>query len=296
MNASWKTMTPIVCLLGVAFPSAANAEIAFGESIEWVTADSDRIVVGKVAKVEIVAGHEVVTVDVTKTLRGKHEPTAKFVVRVYLGKRAKGWHEDGLPMVFFLYRYEEGKKRAEDPSLPADAPKLPVGFEWVLRDAVLLGKTKRQWPGTINVFTRDFGLLTEPDAITRHIEAYVKTIPADWKKKNISLDAPSESAVYKKLWSRSAVFLTVPVDRQLEKDGRAWCKDDAVETRVRGAKVLGKFKSDENVKILRALLQDDGFYTGNGLRRYVVRGAAFESLRGLGVEVARPVLEEPLDR
>jgi hypothetical protein len=202
-----------------------------------------------------------------------------------------GWLEVGEPILFCLAGLDKARGRDE----------LPKGYDWVLREdgnrpsAVLLSKAKGQGPGVIDVFTRDFGVLTEPAAIVKHVETYAKSIPDGWKKKHTVLGAPTESAVFKKLWSGSAVLLTVPVDPQLETQGRQWCKSDSVETRVRGVKVLGHFNNDENVKILRRLLQDAGFYTGDGKRRFVVRAAAYEALRSFGVKLEMPVLEEPLD-
>ena len=275
----------LVAIVSLLSPSSAYAEINFGESIEWVTADSDRVIVGKVVKVETVAGHEVATVEVTKTLRGKHEPKATFVLRSYHGGVAKDWLDAGVPMLFFLRTREHTK----------DADKLPKGYDWVLRDdgnypsVVALDKAGRG----MDVFTREFGMLTDKAAILKHIEAYAKSIPADWKKQSIQFHAPGDSAVFEKLWAGSAVVFTLPVDAQLEVQGRRWCKSDDVGIRARGAKVLGNFKNDENIKLLRSLLQDPGFYTGDGMRRYVARAAAYEVLRGFGIEVPRPVLEQP---
>jgi hypothetical protein len=292
MKTSLISTVLAACVIGLNLPSAASAEVAVGESIEWVIADSERVVIGKVVKVETVAQHEVATVEVTKTIRGEHEPKVTFLLRRYHGIVAKGWLEDGEPILFCLVGNDKPKGRDE----------LPKGYDWVLRQdgnhpsAVLLGKAKRQGPGPIDVFTRDFGVLTEPAAILKHVEVYAKSIPNNWKKKHTVLRAPSESAVYKKLWSGSAVLLMVPVDPQLETQGRQWCKSDSVETRVRGAKVLGNFKNDENVKILRPLLQDAGYYTGDGKRRFVVRAAAYDALRSFSVKVEMPILEEPLDQ
>jgi hypothetical protein len=276
-------------ILTIAIVPAARAEINFGESIDWVIADSDRVVVGKLVKVENVAGHEVVTVDVSKTIRGKQEPKATFVLRSYHGAIAKDWLDAGVPMLFFLRSREHAK----------DADKLPKCYDWQLRDdgnypsAVILAKQQGDGSRSLNVFTRDFGMLTDSAAILKYVEAYAKTIPADWKKKKMLLDVPGDTKVFEKLWGGSAVFLSVPVDAQLETLARRWCKSKDIDDRVRGAKILGNFKNDENIKLLKSLLQDPEFHTGDGMRRYAVRAAAFESLRGFGVDVPRPVLEQP---
>jgi hypothetical protein len=264
-----------IALVSLAAP--ARAEIAFGESIEWVTADADRVIVGRVIKVEMRDKQEVAVVEVSQTIRGKHEPTVKVFRHGKLGAKSKEWLDAGAPVMFFLRSNASA---------------------WILRDdhnfpsVIVLGKTKREAPRSMDVFTRDFGMLTEPDAILKHVEAYAKSIPADWKKQHIMLDAPGSSAVFRKLWGGSTVLLKVPVDPQLDTQGRRWCKSADPDQRVHGVQALAKFKNDENIKLLKSLLQDPAFSTGDGMRRYYVRRNAFEALRGFGVEVARPVLEE----
>jgi hypothetical protein len=268
----------------VSLAAPARAEIAFGESIEWITADADRVITGKVVKVEMAGKNEVATVEVRKTLRGKHEPKATFALRSFYGAPAKGWFDAGVPALFSLRARQQSK----------DDEELPKGYAWELRDdgnhpsVVALAKG----PRSINVFTRDFGMLTEPATILKHVEAYGKSMPADWKKRYVVLDAPGDSAAYKKLWSRSSVFLTLPVDAQLETQGRRWCKSADPDRRVLGVQALARFKNGDNIKLLKSLLQDSGFSTGDGMRRYNVRRVASEALQGFGVDVARPVLEE----
>jgi hypothetical protein len=282
-------------------PTVAKAEIVHGESIDWVVADSERVFLGKVVKVEDVRGHEVVTVAVSKTFRGKREAEVTFVVPVRGGRAAEGWLKLGVPMVFGLVPRERVKNNT-----------LPQDYDWVIRpgimehSAVFLGRDESH--GTVAVITRDFDVLKEPDAIVKHIEAYAKTIPPDWKKKALILHVPSETPAFMHLWRRSNVLLTVPADAQMEALGRAWCQDKDVETRARGAQVLGEFKNEANIRILKALLRDPGSDIVSGSqsfpkhilrtedRVFPVRAAAYAALRGFGVEVERPVTTVPLKR
>lgn len=282
-----RTSLLIAALLFV--PSFAKAEIIVGNSIEWLVADSDRVIMGKIVKVEAAGQHQAVTVDVSKTLRGKHEDKVILLVMNNGGQAAQGWHKAAVPMLFCLQDTKDG---------------------WMLRRAdgnhaaVFLGKAEPH--ATIEVFTRDFKHLTEPEAIVKYMEAYAKSIPADWKKKHTVIHVPHRSPVYTKLWAGSSVLLTVPVDPQMEQQARAWCKSKNTEERAQGAYLLRLYKNDENIKILRGLLNDPGEYRVTSsqvvgdktirreVRAFPVRRNAYDALRELGVEVEPPIVELPI--
>lgn len=290
------------CGFFVSLPAVARAEIVFGESIEWVIADSERVFMGNVAKVERVGDHEVVTVKVAKTFRGKHEAQVTFVVQKRGGWSGQGWLKFDVPMVFCLIPRERLKNTSA----------LLKEYDWFLRpgvaehSAVFLGKAELL--GTIDVITRDFNFLMEPDAIIKYVEAYTKLIPANWTKKRLVLHVPTETPAYKQLWRGSGVLLSVPADAQMETLGRAWCRDKAVYTRALGAGVLREFKNEENIKLLKSLLRDPEFDNVSGSqsfpdhilryedRVFPARAAAYQALRDLGIQVERPVLEIPLKR
>jgi hypothetical protein len=292
----------IIATILSAIPSIARAEIMVGESIEWMIADSDRVVVGKIVAVKQVGRLEAVTIEVDKTLRGKHEPKVTFLVPNNGGNAAQGWPKAGVPMLFALV--ERGNVKNSD-GLPQE-PALVLRRGASEHAAVFLGKPKEQRPGTSEVFTRDFKHLTGADEIVKYVDAYARTLPADWKKKQIVLHVPGNSRVFQKLWAGSSVLLTVPLDPAMETQAREWCRAKDIEARARGATVLGNFKNDENVKILKALLKDPGSYevtssqTVNGqrverkVRFYAARSAAHGALTELGVEVDRPIVEEPI--
>src|SRR5262245_50805482 len=129
MNTRIVPLCLLLSLVGLFSPREARAEIAYGESIEWITADSERILVGKVVKVETVAGedkeeYDAATVAVSKTLKGNHADKATFLIQSYHGRVAKDWLADGLPMMFFLVRSERLEKKAG----------LTKRFEWTVRE------------------------------------------------------------------------------------------------------------------------------------------------------------------
>jgi hypothetical protein len=273
----------VLALLTVA--GIARAEINFGESIEWVIADSDWVFIGKITKIEKTDHYEIVTVEVSKTFRGKHEEKARFTVRSGGRPDAESWRKAGVSMLFCLVKRDHIKDNKELPNL-----------DFVLRYgtshhcAVFLGKTDQ--PG-LDVFTRDFKVLTDPAAMIKHVENYAKSIPGDWKRKHVIVDLPADTPAFGKLWAGSAVIFTLPADPTLETDARRWCKSANADARVRGIRSLTAFPNEQNVKILKGLLTDNAYSTGDGKKSYYVRARAYEALRDLGVKVERPMLEEP---
>jgi HEAT repeat protein len=213
--------------------------------------------------------------------------------------------DEGIPLIFCLIK-NDGKRV----SVP------PNKFAWLLRDdgndpdAILLGKSKNVWTGCISVLTRDFEVLTEVDAILKFAEQAVKASAPGASPKSHTLGVPSNTAVYKKLWSLSTVFLVVPVDDKLEALGQAWCKSKSTHERTEGAKALKHFKNEKNIALLKTLLNDPNTaestmhktVPGKAVlelvyrkKWYYVRQAAFDSLRALGAKVEQPVLEELLE-
>lgn len=293
------------------FPVTARAETAYTESIEWVVASSDRIVVGKVTSVDAVKDREnqtcqTVIITVSKTLKGAHTPRETFVMPAYLSNGfAKAWMDEGALIVFFLLKNDGHRV-----SVPADK------FAWVLRDdqcgpnAILLRKNKKGEIDVMDVLTCDFDVLTDPSSILKYVE---KTIDKQRSKRALrqhSVDVPFETPVFKKLWSGSSVFLDVPVDEKLEALGRRWCRSASCFEREEGANALAYFPNERNLALLKSLLNDpttsDGTYhetvPGKTEMRliwhktfYPVRKAAYDSLRQLGAQVQKPVLEVLLE-
>jgi hypothetical protein len=202
-------------------PSPGRAHPAYHESIEWATANSERVIVGKVIKAETVDKHDIVTVEVHRTLRGDQEPKANsfdrkltFVLQQYCSGTAQGWLEDELPMIFFLVKIDGSKHGGQ----------LPKGFKWVLHkngngnSAVALGKTNRVWPGTIDVFTRKFDYLTDPAEIVKFVGDYARSIPPGRIDESITVEVAHQTSAYNKVfppeYPGNAFFLRLPVVEQ----------------------------------------------------------------------------------
>jgi hypothetical protein len=297
-----------VCFL---LPLNAHAITAVAESFEWVLARSDRVVIGKVVKVEDVTGadeekYQAVTIAISRTLKGAHRDRETFLLHRYISRSyATQWKEEGIPTLFCLVK-NDGQQ------LPFPGDK----FAWILRedhnhaDAVLLDRSKHYWSGSIPVLTREFEVLTEKEAILQFVEKTLKTMAKGDPQCSHALRVPGGTAVCKKLYSGSAVYLVVPVDEKLEILGRKWCKSTSSFDRREGSQILGHFKNETNIELLRSLLGDPTTSEETKHRtvpgkselelvyrkkRYPVRQAAFDALGALGVRVDKPVLEELLE-
>jgi hypothetical protein len=307
-----KAFLSIMGLLGscciLLWPTSVHAEIVVAESMEWVLATSDRVVVARVIQLDTLTDQDkrecqLATLAITKTLKGEHAERATILLLPYIhADFARRWMDEGNPILFCLIK-NDGKR------VPAEK------CAWLLRgdgngpDAVLLGKSKHHFTGCIPVLTRDFEVLTESDAIVKFVENTVKT-PVQEPPRSHELAVPGATAVFKKLWSRSAVYLIVPIDAKLEELGQKWSQADSPGERQEGAKILRHFKSERNIEILKPLLKDPSTSEATKHRSvlfkaelelvyrkkvYYVRQAAFDALRDMGAKVERPVLEELLE-
>jgi hypothetical protein len=296
----------------ICISTGARAEPIVAESLETILAASDRVVVGKVSNIEDVLDsqhkqYQVLTVEISKTIKGSTEKTVSFVMPAYIERLyATQWREEGIPIIFCL-KANNGKR----------VPFSGDRFKWVIRDdgngscTILLGKSKNYWTGCKPAFTCNFDVLTEPRALLEFVESTVKVQRNEPITHYYSVAVPGGSAAAEQLanpWSRN--WLIVPVDKKLEALGLTRCASKSPIYREEGAKIVGHFKSDKNIKILKTLLEDSStsdctlHQTVPGKEAlqlvyrkkvYSVRKAAFESLQMLGVNVDRPVLEELLE-
>jgi hypothetical protein len=300
----------VIAILLLIFPVIARAEIAVGESIEWIVPNSDRIVAATVTKLETTPDAnknpcQVVTVTVSKTFKGEASDQVVFVLPPGVpAEYAAHWLDEKTSILFCLVK-NDGKRIA----LSTDK------FPWVLRasdgrlNATLLGRSKHETTGCHPLYTSEFKIVTQPAAVTALIEQTVKTAKQT-PLPSILLDAPFGGVdVDDDLYAGSTVYLIVPVDEKLEPRAQAWCKSKFPGERQQGARILSRFKSDINIALLTALLDDPYSFESTSTRTtgenttellwrkkiYPVRQIAFKSLTKLGANPKPPVMEELLE-
>jgi hypothetical protein len=292
----------LAAIVGIVVPRTTFAGINVGESIEWILADSDRVIVGKVTSIDFVTDtddkeRQVATVEVTETLKGAKDNRLTFVTDPAWGSNLDEMRDKRVAMLFCLVK-NDGKH--------VDAMRYPLllrpSHAWL--NAVSLD------PAQVgSVLTSDFRVLKRPDDVMTYVRQSIRDLEKKPATKSFTLDVPQPTEVFRELYAKSSVRLVVPVDEKLETLGRKWCVAESSHERSQGARMLRFFKSPKNIELLKSMLNDPAsgevsqqrFVLGNDAKRhpelvyrktvYHVRAAAYSSLRRMGVEVERPVIE-----
>ena len=153
----------------------------------------------------------------------------------------------------------------------------------------------------LEILTADFQLLRDPEAVIRVAKETARRLPAPVRRVHtFRVSVPHEVFIQTQWKARHGMELAVPVDERLEKRAQGGILSVNFSTRVESARALRYFKSDENVARLKPLLNDPGWgyfqhpSENNGIevRDYMVREAAFGTLKSWGVNVDRPVIRE----
>ena len=100
--------------------AVANAVAIHAESIDWVLATSDRVVIGKVVDFSFVLDEkkekcETFTIAISKTLKGEAADRVSVVMPSFIDiGYAQQWKEEEISLVFFL-RKNNGKRVTVSP-------------------------------------------------------------------------------------------------------------------------------------------------------------------------------------
>jgi hypothetical protein len=244
MRRGLSSIVPACCVFFL-LPTVAHSEEAEAESIEWAVADSDRVVIGKVVKVETVKGDnestfEVATVAVSRSLRGPHTDRVTFLLHNFRGPLAKNWMEADVPVMFFL---TQGKR--------VDAQALPLAakFDWCLREdgtdqnAYPLTQKKVGGPRTLPVVTREYRFLRNPDEILKQVDQTIAGLPQGRRLECFFVEVPEDTELFERLYDDSMVSLAVPLDKQLEALGRRLSRSAVSTERAEGARILRLFRN-----------------------------------------------------
>jgi hypothetical protein len=296
-------------------------------SLEWLVAHSDLVVRASVAEVATAPSQgqqawKIVTLKVHETLKGDAAKALTFAEENSQGSMLyERWKDAALEGLWFLVRNKEhDDSEIREERIAARYPLKLHGDGWsmvCLRPPVA---GQRDLPPPI------YGMQLETLSEAKEILKATKTAAAGNGKRETlrghTIGLPL-----------SCDRLRVPVDSRLEKLARRLIKspDDYLQQELRhrpegedkrrlwesglrnsrdflraeGAKALVYFPSDENIKILKLLLEDPACWhptMGNDgesaamKREYYVRHEACVTLLAWGVKVDQPLLEEWVPR
>jgi hypothetical protein len=232
----------LVVLCALAAPAAA--EINQAESIEWATADCDAIVRGFVTSyrtVELDGTWYEMTFQITESVKGGIKQMVRFAVAKSDAPDPVRWFKDQSDLLLFLVEAKDLVDRDRD----------LAHFRYTVRAA--RGATVSVLElGKHSAITRTFAVLEKPTDVL----AAVRRARLSSATRSFNLDAPYDSAAYAALYSGSSVWITVPVDDQLEQLGLAWIATRNGYTREQGLAVLERFPTPQNIDRVRRLLGD----------------------------------------
>lgn len=303
LQRSFVSLAATVALL-MAWPSDAHAKLMRADSVEWMAADADLVVLGTIHEVETASDtagnfYGRCKLHVNDRLKGDCPGEIRFFAANYwpadaLAQRQKS----GQEVLLFLKRYDADHGT---PIPPLSAPYVLPFFRANHSVVTLDGKG--------GVLTMDSKKLTDPAEILQAVKAAIRAArSADGadraeRPRDHVIDTPADSDAFRELYSGSVVLLRVPVNDQLQERARRWLQSDDVGLRLEGAKALAHFKNEENEALLRAALRDEYHTTitraENGVDRqftlYDVRQAAHEALSKWKVDLAgEPPFEVPV--
>lgn len=157
-------------------------------------------------------------------------------------------------------------------------------------------------PEQIEVMTAEMQLLRDPAAVIQAARAAVHRLPANVQRVHtFELIVPRE-VVAETRWLASYrtgghLRLSVPVDEQLQRRAQAALRSDDPLRRPEGIRALAYFKTDENIALVKPLIEDPHFFFHSadgrtGERYYASRHAAYQTLKAWGLDVPAPIYRE----
>jgi hypothetical protein len=291
----------LVIVSGFACLSTAKAESWRGESLALMVADSDMVVRGVVTAIEA-DGKEPrtkVSVAVAETFKGTKQKQLDLILPRDVPELLEGSRDAKRDILLCAVKAGKDFHLAQ---AKADADRIPwtirktYGSRFCVFSLDNLSKPKEKpRRAEARAFTLDFRILLSREAILEEAAAAARDIIVE-RKKRVHLDAPATSELHRAFWGGGAVALAVPLSRGTEKVAQRWAGSDDALDRANAVAVLRYFKSDDNIALLKKLLQDpaesSSIRGGFLIKSYYLRRSAFDILRNWKVEVREPVFEE----
>jgi len=207
------TAAAALLALLAALPTPARAEIAIGESLEWLTASATRVLTGRIVAQRDVdpratgknADLQLLTVQVTGTLRGPASgPKVCVAVRQGGLKDAATLRQQGVELILFLGE-----------TVQATSFEGRVCNLWPLRGGDALPAIVRlDQPGKRLLAAGGFKVLGQRAAIVAAVQTAARGLPAPKAGQAAPpqrfLEVPPGTEVYRVLYGGSTCYLIVP--------------------------------------------------------------------------------------
>ena len=300
----------VLCLLVASTVSGTSPPpVEVAESLEWMTWDSDLIVLGYPKKVEpdVIRTNdstfqEQVTIDVKRVLYGSYATDSlsfrwetmrakSMKYEVDLGREPNVTYD--RPQLFFLRQLSKQQAGGGRPI-------------WLLRGNVFLKQSSQ------GLATAAGGLARTADEILKVVEdessyraSKALRLDIDPGPDHFSRTKTLAQGCFVCIARRGAVILRVsaskyvvaPAYPRFQADALDLCRSQDYRERERGAFMLRSYPGEVTRRMLTSLLRDGGAYrwsmsATSECATYMVRAAAYDVLRDQGSVVPKPLLDE----
>lgn len=271
----------LLCLLSA--PIAWAQPLGGGmDSIEWLVADSDLVVVGSVTALERIRQESsaftttyLATVQIQETLKGPRARQVRIVCKSIDGgcreaPRARGmgklarWAANGARLIFFL---KESWKLAAPGSFHPDHSKPSWIFtreRYAPRQLHDENSIRELDAGAdVQAFSHELKPLSKSEELLQAARSAARHRARPGAPVALTLDATwlahELRSAGRRLDTRpynGNFYITLLLDDRLQRTARAWARSSEKNLRLAAVEVLACFKSEENARILRALADD----------------------------------------
>lgn len=264
-------------------PSFAFAQPLFGhaESIEYQAAHADHIVLATIVDIsdfDESTGTVEVELSISETLKGEHSDKRRITLQ-YPKSIVETWTSNEHELLLF--------GRNDNP---------------VCLSVIDLSGEE------LVVLTEDLVALTDRKAVVEQAKRAIAQLMHHESRGGFSLAVPYEAVagtslgIYYGTGGRTQVV--VPINEKLQTRARKLASSDRYLECLDGANALSYFKNDENIAILKGLLDDPKwayerhaqYNFGIEVHHFGIRKAAYESLKEWGLDIERPVFREEHER
>jgi hypothetical protein len=268
INHSLKSIVASILILGAALTVYAQYPQAL--SIDLIVAKADQVLIGRVVN----AG------DMTRDKDGRRGGTIVLSVEKTLkGNEVRGAVD--LPIVDWDDFYP-GEFHAATSDSEINSHRLLVALRHDAKNQTRIAAIDLD-SAALEIMRADLVVLKTSTEVIRAAEDEIRRIPVGDKPIDVfELRAPSYEIKDDPFYG---CVIIVPADERLEKRAHAWLSDPG--TRVHGVYALRSFKSDENIRLLMALLIDAD---------YPVRQQAYQVLKAWNVEAPTPAPRNDANR
>jgi hypothetical protein len=303
-NSSSPCVLIVAAMLAVFSAEPAWAYIRTGESLDWLVISRAHIAIAEVTAVQVHPDpvhpqnpDQTIDFRITSVLKGRPAREASVRRPVCRAGDSEGALKGTYPAkgsAFLLFFKESGELDyqidLDHPATGGDDLPITIDFKLLHDRASILDLVAKR-------LERAKATPARPGPTTRPADADSEWLAPGVGEGFLELWCPSDSPAERALYSGSGTRLIVPADPEWKDRLIKQTRDADVTERARAATRLTAFAGPETIESLRRLLKDqesvemqvsEGNQPLHKVIAWPARQCAYETLRRLGVDVAKP--------